>query len=244
MYKYTLVLALLSVASAQSTTSLLLIGFDQQDIVASIVGSEATATTFAIACGDPDSDECGIPTSFTFTQGPSTIHYDYHVTDDGSDESIDLGCMVTSSDHGICTGSMVGNFDGTSTSTSYRTSFSTGASEYVQYQAVTITAGAAGSSASTAASTTQGSSDAVSATKSASGSAASQTSGMTTATSPGASGTKILGASSSAASSASSPSSASSASGSAVSTAGMAMVTGSPRWVLGGAAAALALAAM
>lgn len=39
MYKYTLVLALLSVASAQSTTSLLLIGFDKQDIVASIVGS-------------------------------------------------------------------------------------------------------------------------------------------------------------------------------------------------------------
>lgn len=39
MYKYTLFLALLSVAAAQSTTSLLLIGFDQQDIVASIVGS-------------------------------------------------------------------------------------------------------------------------------------------------------------------------------------------------------------
>jgi len=240
MYKYTLFLALLSVAAAQSTTSLLLIGFDQQDIVASIVGSDATATTFAIACGDPDSDDCGVPTSFTFTQGPSTIHYDYHNTDDGSDESIGLGCMVTSSDHGVCTGSMVGNFDGTSTSTSYSTSFSTGASDYVQYQAVTITAGAAGSSASTAASTTQGSSDAVSATKSASGSAASQTSGMTTATSPGASGTKTSRASSSAAASASSAS----ASGSAVSTAGMAMVTGSPRWVLGGAAAALALAAM
>ncbi|TVY21389.1 hypothetical protein LARI1_G000821 [Lachnellula arida] len=235
MYKYTLVLALLSVASAQSTTSLLLIGFDKQDIVASIVGSDSTATTFAIACGNPDSGECGIPESFTFTQGPSTIHYDYQVTDDGSDASINPGCVVTSSDHGTCTGGMVGNFDGTSTSTTYTTSFTTGASEYAQYQAVTITAGAAGSSASTAASTTQGSSGTSSATKRAGGSAASQTSGMTTATSTEASGTKTSGASSSAASS---------GSGSAVSTAGTAMITGKPRWALGGAAAALALAAM
>jgi len=233
MYKSTLVLALLSITSAQSTTSLLLIGFGQQGIVASIVGSDSTATTFALACGNPDSDDCGVPTSFTFTQGPSTIHYDYHNTDDGSNESIDLGCMITSSDHGICSGSMVGNFDGTSTSTSYTTSISTGASNYLQYLPVTITAGAAGSSASTAASTTQGSSNADSATKSASKSAASQTSGMTIATSTGLSGTKTSEASNS---------TDSSASGSAVSTAGMAMITGSPRWALGGAAAALALA--
>ncbi|TVY48058.1 hypothetical protein LOCC1_G001531 [Lachnellula occidentalis] len=173
MYKYTLVLALLSIASAQSTTRLLLIGFGTQDIVASIVGSDSTATTFAIACGDPDSEDCGIPTSFIFTQGPSTIHYDYHNTDDGSDD----------------------------TSTAYTTSVSTGASNYVQYLPVTITAGAAGSSASIAASTTQQSSDADSATKSASGSAASQTSGMTTATSTEASATKTSSSTGSSASS-------------------------------------------
>jgi hypothetical protein len=80
MYASTLAtLALLGAASAQTTTSLFLPGFDEQSIVASILGSvcaccspvqtkvilicekDATATTYSLNCGNTDSEDCGIP---------------------------------------------------------------------------------------------------------------------------------------------------------------------------------------
>jgi len=95
-------LAILGIASAQdSVLNLFLVGFTSQSIVGSIVTSvsvlkrgwpshadiqkqDASATTYSLNCGDPNN--CGglggIPqTGLLFTEGTSTVTYNYVNTD-------------------------------------------------------------------------------------------------------------------------------------------------------------------
>jgi len=224
MYKFTLTtLALMGLASAQSTTELFLVGFDQQNILGSVIASDATATTYSLACGDPSSDDCGVPPSFTFTQGPSTVHYIYTDDDTPGTETIELSCQITDSVSGVCAGTVIDDLGSTTISTATTTPFSDGGSA-LGGMVVTITAGAAASSntvASTSATPTGSESSKKSSTSAG---------GKTTSTSTGASGTG----------------SAATGSGSKTSSstgAGAPMVTRAP-WVVGGAAAALVYAAM
>lgn len=76
MLSLTIALAFISFCAAQSTTSLLIPDVDPQPLIASIVGSDTTATTYAIECvPGTDSNNCGIPGVFTLTAGPSTAAY-------------------------------------------------------------------------------------------------------------------------------------------------------------------------
>ncbi len=93
---YALSFAALAAAQSSSTTvSLLFPNVDtQNNLVGSIVGSDATATTYVVGCAaaastaaaassiNPDAsvigdigDGCGFPASQTVTQGPSTYHW-------------------------------------------------------------------------------------------------------------------------------------------------------------------------
>jgi len=154
MYRYTLAaLALLGSVTAQNTTvSLPLLAFDSQTILASIIASDSTATTFSLNCPEPtDFDSCGIPPSFTVTQGPSTLHY--VITADLSSASIDgltqsgsvdYACQLTGTTSAVCTVTDTDNFDGTSTSFVDSTTL-TDASD-LGYLPVTVTAGPTGNS--------------------------------------------------------------------------------------------------
>jgi len=80
-------LTLAGLAIAQSTTiSLYIPGADSQSLVGSIVGSDSTATTYALQCapGTEESD-CGFPGVFTLTEGPATVQYSITGEVDGDD---------------------------------------------------------------------------------------------------------------------------------------------------------------
>lgn len=77
MFRTASVFALVSAAAAQSTTvvSLFLPEFDPQPLAASVVGADATATSYVLAC---QTDSCDINgASPTVVNGPSTfaIHF-------------------------------------------------------------------------------------------------------------------------------------------------------------------------
>ncbi|KFY99260.1 hypothetical protein V501_01298 [Pseudogymnoascus sp. VKM F-4519 (FW-2642)] len=81
MKKLALALGLFfSAVAAEYTTTLLFVGLepDSQAIggyVGSVIGTDATATTYSVTCPAFVGEACDIPTSFTITQGPSTMHY-------------------------------------------------------------------------------------------------------------------------------------------------------------------------
>ncbi|KIM95868.1 hypothetical protein OIDMADRAFT_33275 [Oidiodendron maius Zn] len=214
MSRLLLALGLLSSAvTADYTTTLLLLGFGNQSVVGSVIATDATATTYSVTCPAAVGTDCGIPPSFTITQGPSTMHYEFAAEEDANGntlEEIDAECKITT-DHGLCSGSQVSA--GTSSPGSGQTwSYSNYGTEFGA-QAVTITAGP---------------------TPGATGSDSSISS--TSATTSGASAGQT---------SSNSGSSTSSSSGtSKVSTGGMPMITGHAQWVIGGAAAAVAIAAI
>ncbi|KAG4030124.1 hypothetical protein MFRU_013g01480 [Monilinia fructicola] len=233
-------------AQNNSVVDLFLVGFDydagdqdQAPFVGSIIASDATATTYSITCGSttaasatssssPDlGDDCGVPESFTFTQGPSTIQYIYTFEDDYDGIStanidsasslppyfatISIGCVLAGSSSAYCTpASMESAAATTYTSTETTTVSGQDLSTLLAAVPVTITAGATRTSAS-AAETTAGAEPTGSAARSASASSASRA-----AASP-------------------------SASGSAASTGGMPVMTAKAQWVMGGAAAAAAV---
>jgi len=153
------------------------------------------------------------------------MHYAFSYPGDSGEPagSLDVACAITSKS-GTCSSTVLGGLDSLSPATVMSTSFTDGGVG-LGAQVVTIVAdaGAAASStrtvASTSASTTAASEASSSATRSGS-SAPEKTVSSTTGSSASASST------------------------SSVSTAGAAMVTGKAQWVVGGAAAALALAAM
>ncbi|TVY44861.1 hypothetical protein LSUB1_G001873 [Lachnellula subtilissima] len=70
-------LAIASISFAQiSTVSLYIPGADFQPLVASVVASDATATTYAVQCKPgTDASDCGFPGVFTLTEGPATAAY-------------------------------------------------------------------------------------------------------------------------------------------------------------------------
>ena len=70
-------LTLASLSSAQSTVSLYLPGgFDPMPLVASILGSDSKATTYAVRCvPGTDENDCGMGGGIRVTQGPATAAY-------------------------------------------------------------------------------------------------------------------------------------------------------------------------
>ena len=78
--------ALAAPALAQTTSSvvdILLPGFDEQTILASVVGVDApTKTTLFLACPtDEDETECGLGSGLTIIEGPSV--FEFHQTQSG-----------------------------------------------------------------------------------------------------------------------------------------------------------------
>ncbi len=83
-----LLAAAAGLAAAQSTTvSVLLPGFDQQKIDASIISAGPTATSFFIACptGTP-AEDCGLASGLELLYGPSTMAYGMTYSDGSSTE--------------------------------------------------------------------------------------------------------------------------------------------------------------
>ncbi|KAH8659096.1 hypothetical protein BGZ60DRAFT_414538 [Tricladium varicosporioides] len=242
MYKSTLVsAALLSVASAQSTVHLSLEGFDNTPLIGSIIASNAAATTYSLACATPEATGCDIPPSFTFTQGPSTLHYAYTAIDEEANETIEVGCTITAANTGVCSG-LLNGVVGTSTTSRTTTTTVTNMSSEFGDTVVTLTAGAIGSAASSATSTgaTSAATGSTSTRKSGSTSATKTTSGSSTLTT---SATSVTSGTAAGAASGSSTASGT-AGASSSSTAGVPMITGNAGWIVGGAAAALVLAGM
>ncbi len=111
--------------------SLLLLGFDKQSIVGSVVSAVCLLQTLAARnpCGSlynsltheigldryylrsvrpagEDASDCGVPPNFIFAQGLSTMHYVYTVKgDSGSPTTIEAGCQITV-DHGYCSSAL------------------------------------------------------------------------------------------------------------------------------------------
>ncbi|KAJ9410090.1 hypothetical protein DTO045G8_2083 [Paecilomyces variotii] len=212
-------LALVAGVSAQSTVTLFLPGFDTQSMVASVVGSDATATTYSLGCApDVDSEDCGVPPSFTIVQGASTMNYVMSIPS----EYVSMGCKLES-DVADCSVTFSPS-PPYSHSNPAETTVS-GISSY--YQAVVVTTGAV-----TGAAATTGATPAAN-TASATGAAASASasSGFSTATSSKTSST-------------SSASETAKHASSSTSTGGVPQMTGNASWMIGSAAVAFALAAM
>jgi len=170
MHSITIVATALTFASAlaqSSVTTLFLPNADQQALVASVVGSHASTITYAINCPNgTDASDCGIPSPFTMTFGPS--FYEAQTTD-APVFSYSVHCDLDGVTAATCTESAGGseaNDPGVTTETLTGT-------EAGVYQAVTITAGLnklAGSSAGETA---------VATSVSVTGSVASQTASLT-----------------------------------------------------------------
>lgn len=65
-------------ALAQTTVQLDYIGYDVQGLKGSVVGVDATATTFALSCpskSSGDDEGCAVHNDQIFTYGPSTMVY-------------------------------------------------------------------------------------------------------------------------------------------------------------------------
>jgi hypothetical protein len=137
--------------------------------------------------------------------------------------TIELGCQITDSVSGVCSGTVIDDLGSTTISSASTTPFSNGGSE-LGGMVVTITAGA-GVSSNTVASTSATPTGSESSTKSSTSSGGKPTSTSTSASGTGSAATE-------------SGSKTSSSTG-----AGAPMITRAP-WVVGGAAAAFAYAAM
>jgi len=136
-------LAMASLAFAQtSIVTLYIPGADVQPLDASIIGSDATATTYAIQCAPgTDSSDCGLPGVITLTEGPKTAAYTMPAEPDASGGVAFTGfmdCSLAGTTSAVCVESFGGNeanSPGSSTVTY------TGTDQ--PYMPVTITAGAA-----------------------------------------------------------------------------------------------------
>jgi hypothetical protein len=255
MYKSTIAaLTLMGMVSAQSSVvDLYLLGLDDSsNLIGSVIASDKTATTYSITCKSDASTAaptttaafyddydygCGIPPSFTFTQGPSTVHFTYSYSDYESDsaygthsassysaqETAVIGCVITESSSGICSATAAGN-DGVSSFSTAETSSFDDIASVLSPVPVTITAGALPSAPNGASATATGSSSGSKSTGAANSS--SNTSGSSGASGASASKASATGSSST-----------------SVSTGGMPMVTAKAQWIVG-AAAAIAYAAM
>ncbi|PKX90491.1 putative GPI anchored protein [Aspergillus novofumigatus IBT 16806] len=128
-------LAAAGLVSAQNTvTSMLIYGADPQPLVASIVGSDATATTYSINCPPgTDSSDCGMGPGLTLVAGPTTTVL--KMDEPGEDFHWTVSCSVGGTTTAVCTETASGaaaNFPGVSSLTF---------SSDLPLMAVTITAG-------------------------------------------------------------------------------------------------------
>ncbi|KAL4790668.1 hypothetical protein BDV19DRAFT_371858 [Aspergillus venezuelensis] len=118
MYKSILLPALASLAYAESTvTSMFMYGADTQPLAASIVGNDATATTYSINCPPgTDGSDCGMGPGLTLiAANPSTTY----IMNDKPEFYWTVRCSVGDST-AVCTDTAGGpdaNFPGTSTTT-------------------------------------------------------------------------------------------------------------------------------
>ncbi|KAH6665510.1 hypothetical protein B0J14DRAFT_643735 [Halenospora varia] len=252
-------LSLAALSLAQSTVSLFIPGADTQPLVASVIGSDLLATTYAVQCTPgTDSSDCGFPGIFTLTEGPSTAAYTLSegYSSGGSSVLAFTGyyqCSLDGLTSAICTESFGGkdaNDPGMTTET-MDVSFmpvilTTGALQSNTGGGITLSGTRTSSFGSSPASTST--SDTVSRTTS------STRSGTTTSSNTGTI-TSITGTRTSSASSTTATSSGSSGSGSSsgsaaqtssrtssTSTAGAYMVMANKvEWAVGGAVAALAM---
>ncbi|PVH85989.1 hypothetical protein DL98DRAFT_583076 [Cadophora sp. DSE1049] len=216
-------LALVGAAiAANSTVQIWLPQNNEPNLVGSVVGSDATATTYSVACV---AEDCAFPTSFVVTEGPSsvewTVTFNLYNTDIPVTQK--LNCQITDSSSGTCIVTANADAPSVSFSSTLSTSFASpsDAEIFLMNTAVAITAGAMASSTSTTASTTgSGSSAMVSSSSSTTGGstglAASVTSGSSTSGTPSSTSVSSAG--------------------------GAPMITQAP--ILLGAAAAMAYAAM
>ncbi|KAB8226278.1 hypothetical protein BDV33DRAFT_197274 [Aspergillus novoparasiticus] len=211
------------ISASSSVTSMFLLGFDPQSLEASIVGNDATATTYSITCApsptasasdDDDDYGCGLGPGITLIDASPTTIMEMN---DKPNFSMTVNCSVAGTTSAVCTGIGDGpeaNFPGTIISTIQQSEMS--------YLPVTITAGSVTSVAATASATTT-------------------TASATTTTE---SGSKATTSAAQTASKSSASSSGSSSSSSAVSTGGMPQITGDAGMLFGGAFVALAAAVL
>ncbi|KAL5001025.1 hypothetical protein BDV10DRAFT_25659 [Aspergillus recurvatus] len=137
-----LLAALASLAVAESTvTSMYIFGADEQPLAASIMGNDASATTYSINCPPgTDSSDCGMGPGMTVIAAGEATTY---IMNDGDDFHYTAECSVGKS-VATCTESAGGadaNFPGVETTTGE-----------VSYMPVTVTAGSITSAGSSTAS--------------------------------------------------------------------------------------------
>ncbi|KAJ9501350.1 hypothetical protein H2202_003144 [Exophiala xenobiotica] len=203
MKKAGLVLALAGVVAAQSSSvvNIFLPGADSQTLLGSIIKSDSSKTTMAIACPtDADSVDCGFAGPITVTVGPST----FHAQESFESTSVVLDCKMTGTTAAMCAETFVGpagllatdissltasdaSFDTSLTTTATTTTL---ASTDMAYIPITLTdsLGDDTTLSTTAASGASGSASTASGT----GSSATQTTGSSSTTS-GSSGTSSSG---------------------------------------------------
>ncbi|KAB8258528.1 hypothetical protein BDV32DRAFT_68996 [Aspergillus pseudonomiae] len=211
------------ISASSSVTSMFLLGLDPQSLEASIVGNDATATTYSVSCAPPTptaSDDygydCGLGPGLTVTDASPTIIYELN---EKPEFYMTVECSVAGTTSAVCTetaGGPEANFPGTTISTLQQSEMA--------FVPVTITAGSVTSVAVTASATTTSTAE-------------SGSQGTTSAA-------QTSSKSSSSKSSSSSSSSGSSSSSSAVSTGGMPQITGDASMLFGGAVVALAAAVL
>ncbi|KAJ5747311.1 uncharacterized protein N7511_009007 [Penicillium nucicola] len=222
MHIASLALLVGATAVAADTVTLFLPGFDQQDLVGSVIGSSAKMTTYLVQCAaGEDSDDCGVPPGgVTVIQGSSTAQISYGMAGITLDERCKYDATSVT-----CSGSMVESGVSSALNTGAPLSEIPGGA----LLPVSITAtGTAGSSATTGASVTASTASSTGA----SGLTTSASTGTSTGTSTGSS-TNESGSATATGTQTSSPNAA------------LPMMTGNARWAaVGGVAAAIAVAAL
>ncbi|MCJ1311181.1 hypothetical protein MMC25_004852 [Agyrium rufum] len=251
----------LALAAAQNdVVQIFLPSINEQGLSASIAGGDATATTYVVQCTSSAGESpCAITAPFTVTEGPSTLYW----VQDVSNYIITYDCKLAIPTSASCIFTQPNGGATTISTVTY-----TG--NNLPFVPVTVTAGAvvtgtASTSGSVSASTTATDSASASASASASESSASGSAASASASGSSASSTSSESATSSTSSTSSTSASGSAtdststsgstsgsavtanASGSATSTAtsaaGVSQITAKAQWIMGGAAAALAVAA-
>ncbi|KAI9650948.1 hypothetical protein NHQ30_000983 [Ciborinia camelliae] len=233
------IMGIVVTAQTSSVANLFVDGFDNNNapFVGSIIAADASATTYSITCAslpastitassfsDVDYD-CAIPDSFIFTQGPSTFGYIYSY-DNGDPNMIDISSYTQSTDSYLVAFTVGCVLSGSSSACC---SVSGGfAPDYSSAQTKTYIGTEVASYLSLMPVTiTAGFSNlSAAATKTASYASATDSNKSSTTNSDKSSATG------------------SSASGTSTSIAGMAMITAKAQWVVGGAAAAMVMAAL
>lgn len=115
--------ALAGAVVAQTTVDLLLPIADPQPLEGSIVGSDASLTTYIISCptGTP-AEDCGMPDQgLAITQGPSSWIMTYDIMGDGSYTQVAQCKLDQKKDEASCSMYLSASMDGQTTETSTET---------------------------------------------------------------------------------------------------------------------------